>query len=403
MSTAASSTLSRSVARALAGRSVAGRRAAAAPSLIRSASTSSSTQEGSASTSSSSTSTSTSSTSTWKPAISAGVLPAYDEALAFLSSHAASIQEKIAGIDSDPSTSSLDAESKAALKQSLQIAAEINDPAVLAQFQRSSPTSYPSHSATFRHLRESTWRHKGSLDKLMQRATAMHVLPDVLPSITPTVDLQIAFGQGSGFTDHQQQGGDVLAGVFVDANHSVLPPTINATAFHTHEKLYTLLIVDPDSPNTENQSFSTRLHALKSNIPIKATTSHIPIDISSTATTQPDSSILEFAYLPPHPQQGTPYHRYTAILFEQQSPSSPTEPALDLETTANFNIPAFVAQRNLTPVGLHFWRSVWSDAAAPAISGVYSDILKTHEPKFTRPPRLDKVRKEIGDIGSKWF
>ena len=47
----------------------------------------------------------------------------------------------------------------------------------------------------------------------------MHVLPDVIPRIEPTVDLQIAFGQGDGVGDHGGTGGDVLAGVF-------LPPSL---------------------------------------------------------------------------------------------------------------------------------------------------------------------------------
>ena len=43
----------------------------------------------------------------------------------------------------------------------------------------------------------------------------MSVIPDVVPQLTAQVDLRLAFGQGSGYTDHEAGGGDVLAGVHV--------------------------------------------------------------------------------------------------------------------------------------------------------------------------------------------
>ena len=64
---------------------------------------------------------------------------------------------------------------------------------------------------------------------------------------------------------------------------------------------------------------------------------------------------------------------------------------------------AFVAQHGLTPVGIHFWRSKWSAEDAETVSRIYTDVLRIPEPKYTKPPTLDKVRKQIGDIGSKWF
>jgi large subunit ribosomal protein L35 len=45
----------------------------------------------------------------------------------------------------------------------------------------------------------------------------MRVVPDVVPFANPTVDLQVSFGEGSGFGDHGGEGGEVLAGVFLDA------------------------------------------------------------------------------------------------------------------------------------------------------------------------------------------
>lgn len=71
----------------------------------------------------------------------------------------------------------------------------------------------------------------------------MEVLPDAIPYITPTVDLQLSFGEGKGFDDHTEHdkeiskdnegqgedvshdyrrprhGGNVLAGCFVPSNY----------------------------------------------------------------------------------------------------------------------------------------------------------------------------------------
>ncbi len=69
----------------------------------------------------------------------------------------------------------------------------------------------------------------------------------------------------------------------------------------------------------------------------------------------------------------------------------------------NINLRAFAEERNLTPAGIHFWRAKWTKESAETISGIYRDALKKPEPKYTRPPSLDKVRKVVGDGGSKWF
>ncbi|SPO26818.1 related to MRPL35 - mitochondrial ribosomal protein, large subunit [Ustilago trichophora] len=338
----------------------------------------------------SSSSSSSSSTATpWQPLLKPGVLPAYDEALSFLSSHSASLRSQIATIDRDhPKLSSAD---KTALKESLEIAASINDPSLLSTFQASNPTTYDASNPAFRHLRERLWRKdSGVLAKVMERCTLMHVFPDVLPGITPTADVQISFGQGDGFTDHKSQGGDVLVGVFVEAKETTSAPKVDVNVFHTEEKKYTLAIVDPDQPDEDLESFKTELLALKTDIPLSATSSPT-IDLTQNMTVN---------YTPPHPQQGTPYHRYTTILFEQSNSTTISTDNLD---ASNFNLSTFVEQNQLNPAGIHFWRAKWTPQSADAISTIYSDILKLAEPKYTKPPTLDKVRKQVGDIGSKWF
>lgn len=87
-----------------------------------------------------------------------------------------------------------------------------------------------------RYLREMAWRRPsvtstsprtarsetsradaGPLVKLIERCRLMRVVPDVVAFANPTVDLQVSFGEGSGFGDHGGEGGEALAGVFLDA------------------------------------------------------------------------------------------------------------------------------------------------------------------------------------------
>ncbi len=108
-----------------------------------------------------------------------GVLPAYDEALSFLSTHSASLRDRITTLSKDQPN--LSAEEKAELAESLEIASLINDPSTLSAFQSSSPTTYDARNPAFRYLRERLWRRdSGVLSKVIERCTLMHVFPDVL-------------------------------------------------------------------------------------------------------------------------------------------------------------------------------------------------------------------------------
>lgn len=99
-------------------------------------------------------------------------------------------------------------------------------------------------------------------------------------------------------------------------------------------------------------------------------------------------------YIPPHPQRGTPYHRYVLLLLPQPpaSGSSYTRNAearaqSGITTSAYLNIPpvtdaqrrqfdvrAFVRQWGLDDTkggGAHMWREIWDET----VSKIYSDLL----------------------------
>jgi len=128
-------------------------------------------------------------------------------------------------------------------------------------------------------------------------------------------------------------------------------------------------------PDEENQTFQTYLHWLKPNIPLSATARSALADTSSHTP-----------YIPPHPQHGTKYHRYTTLLLPQSEEIS--LPVFSKEERFNFDVREFVEQYGLdgSKGGVHMFREVWD----PEVSKIYEDILGWVEPKFGKPKMEDK-------------
>lgn len=68
----------------------------------------------------------------------------------------------------------------------------------------------------------------------MQRLTQMYVIPDVLPGVDPSVDVQVRFA-----------GRDTRPGVFVKSHDSQRSPTLKIVPFQRGEQLCTVVVVDP--------------------------------------------------------------------------------------------------------------------------------------------------------------
>ncbi|WFD31372.1 mitochondrial 54S ribosomal protein YmL35 [Malassezia sp. CBS 17886] len=327
----------------------------------------------------------------WKRPVDSGSVPVYDEALAYVDADSRLQRTRLeklrgegragnGGPSGDPSS---EGGADPALVDSLEIVSEMNLPAVRASFLHG---DYDLRRPVFRHLREQAWRVGGPLEKLAERLTLTRVLPDVVPSATPTVDVQVFFGEGAGIGDHGGEGGDVLAGVFVDVGKTLTPPTVRATAFHNDTRKYTLMLVDPDVPDEENQSFSTYVHWLVTDIPLSTAASGVPAHAPTP-----------LAYVPPHPQRGSPYHRYTTLLYEQRT-TAPRTPVRD-----RIDVAAFAADNDLELAGLHFWRAQWTEANSASVSHVYETVLQTPEPRFGRVTRTDRLKDDLGVRHSKYF
>jgi len=213
----------------------------------------------------------------------------------------------------------------------------------------------------------------------------MHVLPDVVPSVTPTVDLEVLFGEGAGIGDHGGSGGSVFPGVFLDPALTRTAPTIQATPFHEDTRKYTLMLVDPDVPDEASNLYTTYIHWLVSNVPL-----------SLRERTVPTGHAPLLPYVPPHPARGSPYHRYTMLLFEQG-----TKPVV-AAAREGIDVSAFAAEHDLSLAGIHFWREKWTDKNRATVSSIYEE-LQVPEPRYGHLPRPDKLKDEMGIRRSKYY
>ncbi|KAG8756856.1 hypothetical protein FRC14_002610 [Serendipita sp. 396] len=298
----------------------------------------------------------------WAPVHETGRYPLYDMALQIIKGDSKERLEELDCLRREGAAST-----QPSRLEQLEILAEMNKPEIIWAFRHGKADMA---KPVFRHLAKREWRERGRLDRLMERIHTMNVVPDLLPDLHPSIDLSLAFGPD-----------EVEPGVFVDPILTVQPPRIRVNAFHGDERYYTLVMVDLDVPDPARQSFRQCLHWLIPNIVISSKSSslvHLP------ATQE------GYNYLPPHPQIGTPYHRYCLLLLENPNPHLAIDLRSMLETKRiAFSLRDFIKAWSFRPEaggGAFFWRSVWS----PAVTDIYRDILRVPEPRYGRPPKEDR-------------
>lgn len=106
------------------------------------------------------------------------------------------------------------------------------------------------------------------------------------------------------------------------------------------------------------------------NIPISATQ---PGRFVSLAL--PPASSHPVPYIPPHPQNGTKYHRYVTFLLPNPSPTEAVDiPSYTFEERRSFILREFLSANGFDPAsggGAHIWRALWT----PTVSDIYKDVL----------------------------
>lgn len=111
----------------------------------------------------------------------------------------------------------------------------------------------------------------------------------------------------------------------------------------------------------------------RANVPLSATESVV----------KGGDSVLD--YVPPHPQKGTKYHRYTLIAYEQPNEGQ-DKVNIAVESRDHFDAKALAATHGLKATGATFFRQLWDES----VSKIYSEILKQHEPIYGKSPKVDR-------------
>ncbi|KAI0307390.1 phosphatidylethanolamine-binding protein [Multifurca ochricompacta] len=316
----------------------------------------------------------------WNPPVALGAIPAYDEAVAYIRADATAVQSEADALrllleNGDiPLESVKDAKAKLDVLETM---AQINLPEV--RWKAANGMANMSQNV-YRHLIEQRWRNEGALDLLMERIYQMHVIPDVLPLLQPTVDLRVVFPEAPPKNvvlraRAKRKTAPVEPGVFLVNEQTRRPPKLYTTVFHPESRLYTLLMVDPDVPDEESQTFKTYLHWLQPNITLSAT----------TAGLLPSASHMP--YIPPHPARGTPYHRYVLLLLPHANPGAKLSLSPGPLKRDAFDVRKFVHENALRTDGggAFMWRAVWDEES----SRIWKDDIKKPEPRYGYAPKPD--------------
>lgn len=222
----------------------------------------------------------------------------------------------------------------------------------------------------YRYLADRKWREYDR-KVLMQRLTQMKVVPDVLPTIDPILDIKLAFLRERAYNRNESQSGGIPSsvrpghfkyiptGAFVESTTSENPFLLNIQSFEHGERLITVAVVDPDVPDVVNNIFTSRCHFLASNITISPT--NRIVNLSTLSGT--DQRILP--WIPPHAQKGSPYHRLSVFILQQRS-NQPIEIASAQSSIQphGFSLRSFASKQALKPVGAHLFRTQWDNGTA---------------------------------------
>lgn len=204
----------------------------------------------------------------------------------------------------------------------------------------------------YRALAEKKWR---SYDHrlITQRIKQFNIVPDVLPKLEPTADVQLFFRQSK-----------IAPGEIVDSLVSENAPRLRVQVFDKGERLVTIVVLDSDVPDIDNDSFTKRCHYLAANIPISPTQTSLPLS-RILADDQ-----LAVPWMPAFSQKGAPYHRLGIYLLEQKPGEKIDVSKLKELYSArdNFSLKSMRTKFGLTPFGFNIFRSVWDENTAAVMA-----------------------------------
>ncbi|KAK8926799.1 54S ribosomal protein L35, mitochondrial [Metarhizium anisopliae] len=231
----------------------------------------------------------------------------------------------------------------------LKLLADANDPLVKKRFEDGLGDM---NKPIYRALAEKKWR---SYDYrlITQRIKQFNIVPDVLPKLEPTADVQLYFRQSK-----------IAPGDIVNSQVSENAPRLRVQVFNKGERLVTVVVVDSDVPDIEGDSFTKRCHYLAANIPLSPTDTSLPLGKIVT------EDQLAVPWMPAFSQKGAPYHRLGIYLLEQRAGDKVDVAALKELYAARdgFSLKSMRDRFGLAPFGFSLFRSVWDENTAAVMA-----------------------------------
>lgn len=205
----------------------------------------------------------------------------------------------------------------------------------------------------YRYLAEKKWR---SYDHrlITQRIEQFNIVPDVIPKLEPTADVQLYFRQMK-----------IPPGQIVDSIVSEKAPRLRVQTFDDKgERLVSVVVIDSDVPDLENNNFSKRCHFMAANIPIS------PNNISVPLSQIKGDDQLAVPWLPAFAQKGAPYHRLGIYILEQKSGEQLDVNKLKelYSSRDGFLLKSFRDKFNLHAFGFNMFRTEWDNNTAAVMA-----------------------------------
>lgn len=258
----------------------------------------------------------------------------------------------------------------------LVILADINDPLVK---MRSEDGTGDMNKPIYRHLAEKKWR--GYDHRLLtQRIEQFNIVPDILPKFEPSAQVQLFFRTKK-----------VQPGEIIDSLVSENCPRLRVQVFDEGARMVSVVVMDADVPNVEQNTFSKRCHYIAANIPLDPTTSSVPLSLIKA------EDQLAVPWLAPVSQKGAPYHRLAVFVLEQKPGEKVDVAKLKELYTArdNFSLKSMRDKFGLKPIGFNMFRSVWDENTA--------DVMARHSLPGAdvelRPTRVYSMRQPVRPKG----
>lgn len=240
-------------------------------------------------------------------------------------------------------------------KEKLLVKAELYNPEVQYNFQfhdklNNNPAIIDYGEPIYRHLGRKHWESQAQM-LLMQRLETLAVIPDTLPTLVPRAEVNIKFPFSTGVNKW------VAPGETLSSNVTSLEPIFKIQEYETIDptsQRYSILIVNPDTPDLKKDSYKTTLCYGLCNV-------KIGYNDNVVDPRKYDSSNVLVSYLPPVPEKNIGKQRFAVWVFRQDSEF--TELPKDVKRE-NFDIRAFAKKYKLDPIGAHVWRSEWDTNVA---------------------------------------